>query len=92
VNLDRTNEKDPWVAIQEGDEELYDKYILCTRLRTKHVGMLRSFVWVCRDFESQHVSIFDYIGNFSRFAKIELQQDYFNKRQVGIFILCDTTS
>ena len=37
--------------------------------------------------KGQHVWIFDYIENFSCFSKIELQQDYFNKRQIGIFIV-----
>ena len=37
--------------------------------------------------KGEHVWIFDYIENFSCFSKIELQQDYFNKRQIGIFIV-----
>ena len=37
--------------------------------------------------KGEPVWIFDYIENFSCFSKIELQQDYFNKRQIGIFIV-----
>jgi len=37
--------------------------------------------------KGQHVWIFDYTEDFSCFSKIELQQDYFNKRQIGIFIV-----
>ena len=31
--------------------------------------------------------IADYIENFSTFSRVELQQDYYNKEQVSIFIV-----
>ena len=36
--------------------------------------------------EGDQIWVADYIENFSTFSKIELQQDYYNKEQVAIFI------
>lgn len=37
--------------------------------------------------QGEEVWIADYIENFSTFSKVELQQDYFNKDQIAIFVV-----